>query len=74
MDGRGYPWCMMKITAEKINGIWWTTINGEKYQEWGPGTVNMMKAIDQAAQLRLPAKKLSIERFLDKLKTRIKKR
>lgn len=67
----------MKVTADKIEDDWCTLIDGKIYKKFGPGIGNMLAAIDSAAKLQLPAKKIEmdsdVEKIRDKL-TRILKR
>ncbi len=43
---------MTKITAEEIDGTWWTTVDGKPEYKYGPGKIGMAKAVHQAGKLR----------------------
>ena len=65
----------MKITAEEIKGKWWVTYNGKPKKEFGPGKINMLKAIDYAAKARAPQKFIEVQtnvnEVIDWLKNKI---
>ena len=41
----------MEASAENIEGDWWVTLNGEKFQVCGPGIIGCVRAILYAGRL-----------------------